>query len=592
MAKVEFNYNGTITAIQCLEEEKMEEIYKKFETLSNLDINKINFLYSGKKINSQLTFSQIISDSDKDRKSISIIVEDLNKGSLNNDSNIIKSIFPICPKCKEKVPFEIEDYKISYLCKNGHSTKMLINEYEKNQFIDLSKIFQNKNDKNKYNFCENEINLKNISEIQLCPLCSNKYDEKNNKNNYFSKDYICKKHIELYSSYCKECKNNICMKCVKEHKNHNIIYYGEIIPDKGDLLNKLKDFRKEIDIYNKDIIELINKLNNVKENLEKLYNIYSEMINKYDDQYRNYEIFMSLNTINNNIIINDIKEINNISLFKDKIEKILNIYEKINFYYITISYNNSYKEEIKIFGKTFVNNNKSLCKIFFKNREYELREKLKTESISNFGMEIKLTGINYINDLSYIFHECSELSSISHISKWDTSNIKDMQYMFFKCDRIWSIPDISDWNIKNVTKMNHMFYECSWLRSLPDISKWDTSNVTNLKSMFSGCKSLESLPDISQWNTYNVKDMSFLFQDCSSLKSLPDISSWNTSKVINMEYMFYNCCSLHTLPDIFKWDISNVSNISYIFYGCSSLYMKPYLSKWNLKKVKEKENMV
>ena len=58
MAKAEFNYKGIITVIQCLEDEKMEEILKKFSTKVNLDINNLYFLYSGNKINSQLTFAK------------------------------------------------------------------------------------------------------------------------------------------------------------------------------------------------------------------------------------------------------------------------------------------------------------------------------------------------------------------------------------------------------------------------------------------------------------------------------------------------------------------------------------------------------
>ena len=33
-----------------------------------------------------------------------------------------------------------------------------------------------------------------------------------------------------------------------------------------------------------------------------------------------------------------------------------------------------------------------------------------------------------------------------------------------------SLPDISKWNIYKVTDMSYMFYECSSLSSLPDIS--------------------------------------------------------------------------------------------------------------------------
>ena len=46
--------------------------------------------------------------------------------------------------------------------------------------------------------------------------------------------------------------------------------------------------------------------------------------------------------------------------------------------------------------------------------------------------------------------------------------------------------------------MNNMFYECSSLSSLPDISKWNTNNITDMSNTFCWCKSLSSLPDISK----------------------------------------------------------------------------------------------
>jgi len=56
--------------------------------------------------------------------------------------------------------------------------------------------------------------------------------------------------------------------------------------------------------------------------------------------------------------------------------------------------------------------------------------------------------------------------------------------------------------------MSFMFYECSSLSSFPDISKWNTNNVTNMSGMFDECSSLSSLPDISKWNINNVTNMS------------------------------------------------------------------------------------
>ena len=62
-----------------------------------------------------------------------------------------------------------------------------------------------------------------------------------------------------------------------------------------------------------------------------------------------------------------------------------------------------------------------------------------------------------------------------------------------------------------------MFYNCSSLTSLPDISKWNTKNATNLYCMFYSCRSLTSLPDISKWNTQNVININDMFDEYSKL---------------------------------------------------------------------------
>ena len=60
--------------------------------------------------------------------------------------------------------------------------------------------------------------------------------------------------------------------------------------------------------------------------------------------------------------------------------------------------------------------------------------------------------------------------------------------------------------IENITNMDSMFYECTSLSNLLDISKWNTNNVTSMHSMFSGCSSLSNLSDISKWNTYTISN--------------------------------------------------------------------------------------
>ena len=141
----------------------------------------------------------------------------------------------------------------------------------------------------------------------------------------------------------------------------------------------------------------------------------------------------------------------------------------INIIYDINKGNKENKENIRIFGEIFVNNNIKICKMIIDNKEYEISRKYNIRAYHKNKLEIALKGID------------------------------------------------------NVTNMSHMFNRCSSLSSLPDISEWKTNNVTNMSSIFAGCSSLSSLPDISKWNTNNVNDISYMFYECSSLSSLPDI---------------------------------------------------------------------
>ena len=73
---------------------------------------------------------------------------------------------------------------------------------------------------------------------------------------------------------------------------------------------------------------------------------------------------------------------------------------------------------LKIFGNDFVKNNKNNCKIMHKNKIYKLMEYFKfNESYHNDIFEIKLLGINNINDISYMFSNCTTLVSLSRYIK-------------------------------------------------------------------------------------------------------------------------------------------------------------------------------
>ena len=145
---------------------------------------------------------------------------------------------------------------------------------------------------------------------------------------------------------------------------------------------------------------------------------------------------------------------------------------------------------IKIFGKDFVNNNKNKCKIIINDKENELIEEYNIKDNSKDKLEIKLIDIDNITNMCDMFYECSSLSNLPDISKWNTNNVNDMSCMFYQCSSLSNLQDFSKWYTNNDTDMSSMFYKCSSLLNIPDISKWNTNYVTDISSMFDGCSSL------------------------------------------------------------------------------------------------------
>ena len=140
MEKVIFIYKGIETIIQCNINDKIKDIYKRYETKIGIDISKLYFIYNGNQINNNLALNEIINEEDKRRNIINILVNENNE-TIKKD-NIIKSKEIICPECKENILIKIDEYKINlFNCKNNHNiNNILLNEYENIEKIDISKI--------------------------------------------------------------------------------------------------------------------------------------------------------------------------------------------------------------------------------------------------------------------------------------------------------------------------------------------------------------------------------------------------------------------------------------------------------------------
>ena len=57
---VEFEFNDIITKMQCKKEDKLRDIFYEFSNKIEININDLLFLYKGKTVNEDFTFSQLI----------------------------------------------------------------------------------------------------------------------------------------------------------------------------------------------------------------------------------------------------------------------------------------------------------------------------------------------------------------------------------------------------------------------------------------------------------------------------------------------------------------------------------------------------
>ena len=402
-------------------------------------------------------------------------------------------------------------------------------------------------------------------EIKIESKVKNNENENNNNKNYINKSNS--KIIELNSNILNKNENNE-INCNRKSQNQK--YSTEIksykTPNKNEN-NKIKGNKKSQSQMCSMEIKGDEILNNNTDN--------SIYIN-------NFILKKEKEKIDNNIDEIIIRYSKNKSNTRDLIYNRLNKLEEI-------------EESIsgdKLFGETFVKNNKYLCKIIIGNKEFELKSYLKneTDEVKKDKFQIKLKGINKVTNFSCMFCGCISLDELQGFEKINTQNITNFSYLFSYC-KISFLPDISNWDTRNVIYMNHMFYHCFDLQFVPDISKWNTSKLKRIDYMFADCFNLELIEDISKWDTNNLEYMHHIFSGCKSLKSISDISNWKTSKIKSMKQLFFQCEALEFLPDISKWDTSNVIDMSAIFDLCKSLKFLPDISNWNTGKVQSMRKM-
>lgn len=163
-----------------------------------------------------------------------------------------------------------------------------------------------------------------------------------------------------------------------------------------------------------------------------------------------------------------------------------------------------------------------------------------------------------ITDISYMFNNCSNLTTIPFI---DTSNVTDAKYLFSSCKKLKTIPLL---DFSKVTDLYYCFSYCSELTTIPQIN---TSSVVTFYNCFSNCIKLTTIPPI---DTSKANDVGNMFSTCNSLQSLPllDFSSLN----YRIGYMF-GYSDIYTLTDL-----GGFKNLKIDWNDNNGLYRLPNLT--------------
>ena len=601
MAKVEFQFNGVNSIIQCNEEQSIYEICNTFISKSRLKESDVNFVYNGRGIefDNNLSFNQIANKNDKERKKMNILV--MGNDNINNNQIMVRSKNIICPKCGEDIKIEFnENYKINLFgCKNNHRiNNILFNNFEKTQMINITNIKCDIcKEKNKHNTYNNKFYKCYECNMNICPLCKLKHDKEHNIINYDKIHFLCNKHNEILINYCTDCKINICSMCEKEHLEHIKQSIIDMVVDKNELLIKLDELKKSMNLFYENINKIIEILYSTKEYISNYYKLAEFIINNYNLKERNYEILYNIDKIvkYNNVIIKDMNKINNDNNIQNKFNYIYNIKQKINSNEIKLTVSVGRKDinkkiyfldntEDNIFSKVDLNKeseygieykeeehhhdflkelNQSNVELYINNKRYKYEKYFIPKKEGNFIMLLKFNFL--MKDTSFMFYECNNIISID-LSSFHSQKVVNMSNMFYGCSNLTKI-DFYSFDTQNVINMSGMFTGCSNLINV-DLSSFITQKVANMSLMFCGCSKLSNI-DLSFLNTNNVTNMFSMFCRCSNLEKIV-LSSFNTQNVINMSGMFEACIKLTNL-DLFSFNTKNVNNMSDMFSACLNL---------------------
>lgn len=176
-------------------------------------------------------------------------------------------------------------------------------------------------------------------------------------------------------------------------------------------------------------------------------------------------------------------------------------------------------------------------------------------------LEIKNFGVDHIADLLVAYRGCSNLT----ITATDILNLATYG---------------NQWTFA--------FLGCVEITTISSIESWDTSNVTIMSGVFNGCVNMNQ--PLDNLNVSNVKLLDYMFANCFVFNQ--PLNSWDTSNATSMQAAFFRCSIFNQPLD--NWDTSNVTNMSQMFWGSGSpqpMKFDQSLASWNITSVTNMTNM-
>lgn len=195
---------------------------------------------------------------------------------------------------------------------------------------------------------------------------------------------------------------------------------------------------------------------------------------------------------------------------------------------------------------------------------------------NNDEIEIWADSNNKPNNFTKI--ECPVGDHIVFTKTSPTDKIS-LQGMFGGNTQLTDISGLQCFDTSNVDNMSRMFAGDVKLTNLTPIGKWNVTSVTNMSSMFAGDKSLSDLTQLKNWQPSQIQNTSLMFSTNTTLTTLAGLDNWNVQKLTNPTSMFAGDTNLKDTSALAKWALPANSSSSQIFGSKAGTVVHPLISR-------------